>query len=527
MRYYYLVCVALAACTSPTPSPTPPPTLTLTPTATPSATAAMTPIETETPLPTPTPPQWPAFSDDMLLPAPLYYIQGIDREPGASCPLAHLVRLERLGGTPAPVGSCFVWGGIRGFDVSPVDGSIVIAAEGALWVLDADGRNPTRLIEGLPNSEIEGASADIQDPAWSPDGAKIAYADGGMRVVDVASGERTDIIENECFYSETLGTSYSPCFYGVWYLEPQWSPDRTALLFKSQNADYFRQILYSFSSEGVPFAVPGAAGVTSDNIAWGRNSSTLLFDYWWPVEPEIADQSEPAFVRLDWTTSEAEVLWPHGDRADPVFASAGNNPWQVRHPLELSDDRILFFQTEPCDRESCYKYALVEAAPGAEGFTFTVLRHDALPSGAREVVWHESGEYIAFTIGVYGGPWYITVMRVSTGEIFVLAEEKEWPTHLMWGTRNRALKDSIGAGVRPSFGRPDLPLPNGTVRRYKAPRSYPRRRPRDRTFGLGVRGWVLLTRISVTLSSRPFSLCPLACWIAASVPSGVSISTKP
>ena len=116
------------------------------------------------------------------------------------------------------------------------------------------------------------------------------------------------------------------------------------------------------------------------------------------------------------------------------FASAGNNPWQVRYPLELPDGRILFFQAEPCDSESCYKYALVEATPTLDGYTLDILRHDALPGGSWQVVWHESGEYIAFVIGPYGGPWYITVMRVSTGEMFVLAEEKQPPSHLIWGS---------------------------------------------------------------------------------------------
>ena len=82
-----------------------------------------------------------------------------------------------------------------------------------IWVIDADGKNPIRLTDGLVDA----------NPDWSPDGTKILYvtfdvpkdhnlAPGGMTVMD-ADGNNKRLLENEG---------------GV---HPSWSPDGKRIVY--------------------------------------------------------------------------------------------------------------------------------------------------------------------------------------------------------------------------------------------------------------------------------------------------------
>jgi hypothetical protein len=390
---------------------------------TPSSTCAAYPpcIPTVIPTATPAPPAWTIpTGSEKILPSPLYYVSTREYENDQYCPLPHIVRIGHDGQTRDVVSSCFIFGGIYGFDVSSVDTSIALVGEGKLWVTDAIGENATLITPGLPDPEVGGDYFRMQSPTWSPDGTKIAYADGGIRIVDVATGEREDIIENECMDSD-LGSSYRPCFYGIWYLDPKWSPDGSSILFRHQNADYYFQMIYELSEETTE-KIGGTSGVSGDQIAWGRDGQHLFFDYWWPLD-SIAP--EPAFIQMRRDGSDIQILWAHGDRADPVFASSANNPWQVKYPFITSNGKILFFQAEPCDIESCYRYALVEGSYNGIDLTTQLIRKNALPQYADGILWHESGEYIAFWMRSNPfGRFYIGVMEIKSGETYLIAAEE-------------------------------------------------------------------------------------------------------
>ena len=59
---------------------------------------------------------------------------------------------------------------IRGAAISPDGSQVVFGADGALWTVDADG-GPAKLL-------VDGRNGFVEDPAFSPDGTKIAYDDG-------------------------------------------------------------------------------------------------------------------------------------------------------------------------------------------------------------------------------------------------------------------------------------------------------------------------------------------------------------
>ena len=402
------------------------------PTSTPISSTIL--ASTYTPYPTSTPPPWPTLSKGETLPSPLYFVSSAQQEVGSNqCPLPHIIRLERDGQTRTLQTSCFISGGIHGFDISPVDGSVVIAAYGGLWIDKHDGNGYQRAVEALPNTEGSGEVDNISDPAWSPDGRKIAYADGGIRIIDVSTGNRTDVVENKCYEME-LNSSYSRCFYGNWYFSPQWSPDGSSIVYRSQNADYFYLEQYSLDNNAIN-PIPGTAGVAEDDFAWSQGGDHLFFDYSRMYGSGIVG-IQPSFIRMNSDDVDVDVLWDHSDRADPVFASSANNPWQVKYPFESPDGRILFFQAEPCTIDTCYDYDLVEGTLTPEGFETNVIRHDALPAGIWSLVWHKSGEFIALLISSTSDiSWYIAVMKVSTGEIYMVAKEqgKTFPLPIRWG----------------------------------------------------------------------------------------------
>jgi WD40-like Beta Propeller Repeat len=388
---------------------------------------------THTPYPTSTPPPWPTLSKGETLPSPLYFVsspqQGINKN---QCPLPQVIRLGQDGQTQTMLTPCYISGGINGFDISPVDGSIVIAAFGGLWMDKNDGKGYQKVVEALPNTESTGGIDDIRDPAWSPDGNKIAYVDGGTRIFDITMGNRTDVAENTC-YESPLDSGFSRCFYGNWFLSPQWSPNGKSIVYRSQNADYFYLEQYSLESNTVN-KVPGTNGVREDEIAWSPDGDYMLFDYNGMFGGGIHEIG-PSFIRMQSHDFSLEVLWDHSANADPVFASNANNPWQVGYPFESADGRILFFQAEPCTIDSCYDYALVEGTRTPDGFETRIIRHDALPKGTRYLGWHNSGEYAALLIDSMSDVnWYIAVMKVSTGEIYIVAkgQGQTFPLPIRW-----------------------------------------------------------------------------------------------
>jgi len=174
---------------------------------------------------------------------------------------------------------------------SPDGTRLAFRSESQIHVMNADGTGLRPVAQGM-------------NPAWSPDGSKLAYDTGiGVFILDLdGTGDRTYI---------TTG------------VEPAWSPDGSMLAVEVDMALGESDIF-----------VMGSDGSSPTNIT---DQLTLLDrePCWSP------DGTQIVFRRLDRTESTGYDLWViDADGANPERLLEANGP--QTEPAWLPDDRILF-----------------------------------------------------------------------------------------------------------------------------------------------------------------------------------------
>ncbi len=126
-----------------------------------------------------------------------------------------------------------------------------------LYVVEADGSGVTRL------------AGEAGGPAWSPDGASLAFAgDGGIGVVDVDGAERFGVVD---------APDAGP---------PGWSPDGTRIAFVAteENALYVVRpdggVLTKLAGASLPGGSAGDRGFAWQPPAWSPDGTTLAVVSW-------------------------------------------------------------------------------------------------------------------------------------------------------------------------------------------------------------------------------------------------------
>jgi hypothetical protein len=200
---------------------------------------------------------------------------------------------------------------------SPDGTRIAYVSQGTLKVMHADGSGSTAVI-GDPFHPVA-------TPAWSPDGSKLAYAryENGIPSIYVARADGTSEARLTNSGSSDLG--------------PNWSPDGTRIAFTRQAG---RSEIYVMNADGTG-QTQVTSGGSNESPSWSPDGSRLVFSSHGQIAAIAPDGTGFAYLFLDVPFLQQDPDWepvPVPDRdGDGVDDSADNCPLLANPGQEDAD----------------------------------------------------------------------------------------------------------------------------------------------------------------------------------------------
>jgi Tol biopolymer transport system component len=259
---------------------------------------------------------------------------------------------------------------------------------GDIYVMNADGSQQTN----LTNNPAGGGS-----PAWSPDGNKISFSrDGEIYVMNADGSNQTKLTETE-----------------AWDGEPAWSPDGNKIAFDSyRDGDWEIYVMNADGSQQTNLTNNPAGG---GSPAWSPDGTKIAFssnrDGDWEIYVMNADGSQQ-------TNLTNKHYWSLSDYPDDRYPASDASPsWSP------DSTRITFISYRLHDGKIGDAIYIMDA----DGSNQTCLLEPPAGGGFnRAPAWSPDGSKIAFS----GGRVRFTAGRDGDTDIWVINANGSSPTRL-------------------------------------------------------------------------------------------------
>ena len=181
-----------------------------------------------------------------------------------------------------------------------------------IWIMNADGSNPTQL------THLGSATVIATHPAWSPDGSKIAFR--------VAEGDVANL-----YVMNADGSGIAPLTSGTMiYGAPAWSPDGRKIVVSRASTPTDPPEIFVMNADGTAPVQLTSSGINEDP-SWSPDGSKIAFNCRDPDrEVCVMNADGSGIVQLTHNDAVADVYpWWSLDGAKIVFSSSRDGDYEV------------------------------------------------------------------------------------------------------------------------------------------------------------------------------------------------------